>query len=453
MDKGTLDRYRILRTLGEGGFSKVKLVKDDQNHRYAAKIFKSLSSELSERKEDSLMNEVNNLKSIRHPNILSFVKYQENGAYTKRGVTRRVTYILTELCENGSLFDFIFKNGAMDETYCRFYFKQILEAVEACHSYGICHRDIKPENVLFDSGYNAKLADLGFSISTQGRTGTGYLGSEVGTGGYMAPEIYLGKQYRGEKVDIFSLGVVLFIMRSYNPPFIKATLSDSYYRLLVNDVNRFWAICTRNKSPDHFSNEFKDLIIRMLAYNPEDRPTIQEIKQSLWFNGPYIGPYVFIKSDNGEQILANRDNIARVTGVNKAQYEGRMYRSELKSKTISLFNDDFVFEDLTQEDFELLRYSKVVTGLEPNSIVNAICYFFEEIQANYSPITAELKIRVNVEDPLLEFKMKFFRFEGKKVILMQKIRGNEFDFIQALEKMEEILKETEQIVNEDTCLP
>lgn len=452
MDRTTLDRYKVLRTLGEGGFSKVKMVEDEHNHRYAAKIFKTSASQLSERKEENLLNEVNNLKNIHHPNVLSFIKYQENGRYVKGGREKKVTYLLMELCENGSLFDFVFKNGFMEESYCRFYFRQLLEAVEACHKFGVCHRDIKPENVLFDSSYSLKLADLGFSISTKGRTGTGYLDSEVGTGGYMAPEIYIGRQYKGEKVDIFSLGVVLFIMRSYNPPFIKATLSDAYYRLFVNDENRFWTVCMRNKAPDHFSPEFQELIKGMLAYNPDERLSIQEIKQSSWYNGPFTGPYVLIKAPSGETILANRENLGRVTGVNKAEFSGRMYRSSMGQKTISLFNDDFILEDLQKDDFNLLRYSKILTSLEPNDIISAISVLFEQIKANYSPITPELKIRVTVEDLGLVFKLRFFRYEGKKVIYLHKVSGNEFDFIEIIDKMESLLKDTEEAVNEESCL-
>lgn len=445
METITLDNFTVLRTIGEGGYSKVKLVEDESNRKFAAKILKPGASDNLERQEDSLINEINSLKKINHPNVLSFIKYQEQGRYTKKNQVKTVNYLLMELCEKGSLFDFIFKNGPMDERLCRFYFKQLVDAVEACHNAGICHRDIKPENILFTSDYNLKLADLGFSISTRGRNGTGYLGSMVGTGGYMAPEINLGRPYKGEEVDVFSLGVVLYIMRSYNPPFIKAALTDPYYRLLINDESRFWSISLRNKSPEHFSINFKKLIKDLLSINPEDRPSIQSIRSSPWYQGLCIGPLIEIQNPSGENLIT----VKQLIGTNRPQNVIRNYRSGFTLKTLSIFNEDYIIPLIKEEDFNLLKYSKIVTKLEPNNLITALTNSFSELKATHSEFSPELKISVNVEDVDLEFKMKFFKFGVDIVVYLQKKKGNEFDFIPALLVIEENIKSMEEFLDSD----
>ena len=425
----------------------MKLVQSETGQKFAAKILRDLPPDLNDRQTDSLLNELNSMKMIRHPNVLSFLKYQENGRYSKKGRVKAVNYILLELCEKGSLFDFIMKNGFMDETLCRFYFRQILEAVEACHASGICHRDIKPENVLFDQEYSLKLSDLGFSISTRGRNGTGYLGSDIGTGSYMAPEIQLGLAYKGEQIDVFSLGVVLFIMRSYNPPFVKASMTDIYYKLLIENEDYFWAICLKNKAADHFSPEFRKLIKGMLAYNPEERWTVRDIKACPWYRGQVSGPLMEISGSSGETLIKvtapKRRGRAR-----QAAHTVRCYRDFLKIKTTSLFNEDYIIPNILDDEFRFLRYSNICTNLEPNSIISVLNIFFEELKATYPEITPELKVKVACLDPEIEFRLKFFRYEGEIVVYMQKIKGNEFEFIKAFDRLEEIIRDTERYFDE-----
>ena len=97
------------------------------------------------------------------------------------------------------------------------------EGLDHCHKEGVTHRDLKPENIMLDMEFNTKIIDFGLAAPVQGRDVSGYLKTALGNFGYMAPEIHLGRKYKGEQVDVFALGVILFVMFSKHPPFNAAT--------------------------------------------------------------------------------------------------------------------------------------------------------------------------------------------------------------------------------------
>ncbi len=116
------------------------------------------------------------------------------------------------------------------------------------HLRGVTHRDLKPENLLFDSAFNLKMADFGFAAPIGGHDGSGYNRTKLGTESYMAPEIHARKPYIGASVDLFACGIILFIMVTGHPPFIKAEPTDSFYKLLcANRSDLFWNSHSKNK--------------------------------------------------------------------------------------------------------------------------------------------------------------------------------------------------------------
>ena len=420
-----MDSYRVVRTLGRGGFSKVKLVRDGFGCPFAAKILTNLDADMRARVQDSIQNEVKNLKHLNHPNILHLIEFKKNGVYTKRDSSQKtVSYILLEVCPNGSLFDYVFTNGCMEESLARFYFKQLLSAVESCHAAGICHRDIKPENILLDLNLNLKLSDFGFSIATEGRRRTGLLGSEVGTQGYMAPEILLHDAYRGESVDIFSLGVVLFIMRAYNPPFLRASMSDPYYSLLVNNEESYWEFCGRKKVQGHFTEDFKDLIRGMLNFEPARRFTIEDIKRSRWFNGPVTSPVVR-ERDSLEGRVNRRAENTSIPEATRARFSGRMYRGSSIMRTCSILNDEYRIRNITKEEIAVMRYAYIFTSLEVNAVLECIVNVLENANATFNQITEDLLLKVCADN--LEMKINFYRYEGLIMVDFKKISGSEYE--------------------------
>jgi serine/threonine protein kinase len=187
------------------------------------------------------------------------------------GQSKNVAYIVQEMITGGELFDYIANTGAFTEEVCKFYFKQLLQGIHYIHSRGFSHRDLKPENILLDKDYNVKIVDFGFACPLEGRDGSGINRSQIGTPGYMAPEIIAKQPYQGQVVDLFALGVILFIMRSGHPPFSQASEEDRYYQLLAtNRSDLFWKAHSNSqrKGEGYYSEDFKDLITCMLQFHP-----------------------------------------------------------------------------------------------------------------------------------------------------------------------------------------
>ena len=196
--------------------------------------------------------------------------------------------IALEVVGEGELFDYIAIPGRFNEITTRTYFRWLMEGLRYMHQQGICHRDIKPENLLLNREYFLKIADFGFAAFIAGEDNSGILHERLGTEGYMAPEIYLMK-YSGQAVDIFAAGVVLFIMFSASNPFQKAVVSDPYFKLLRDKRNlMFWSQHSKRKPADFFPPLFQDLIDRMLAFEPSERITIEEIFTHPWFVGEVL---------------------------------------------------------------------------------------------------------------------------------------------------------------------
>jgi len=161
----------------------------------------------------------------------------------------------------------------------------MMSGLNYMHSKGYAHRDIKPENLLLTSDFVLKIADFGFATLLEGKDKSGILKTKLGTDGYMAPEIQK-KNYVGTQVDIFAAGVILFIMYTASPPFEKSIPEDPYYRL-IKDKNyaAFWNFHSKRKPAGFFTDDFKDLIQKMLAFDPSERPTMVQIASHPWVTG------------------------------------------------------------------------------------------------------------------------------------------------------------------------
>ena len=273
------NRYKILedKEKGSGTFSNVYLAEDLTNQKhFAVKILKTLTPDFE--KEISILQKVS---SINNPYIVNlvdsgneFLTIGENPGYKQ--------YAILEYCSRGELFDFIEKTEfGLKEKYAKFLFRKILKGVQAFHNLGICHRDLKLENILLDEYFNPKICDFGFATEIEGKNNSGKLTKFLGSKNYAAPEMSLNKPYNGIKADIFSLGVILFNLATGKNGFIEANINDPYYKYIINHhYSIYWKIVQEiiGEIPD----EIKTLYIKMVNFNEEKRPTIEEILNDSW---------------------------------------------------------------------------------------------------------------------------------------------------------------------------
>lgn len=261
-EKSFLDfhqHYAITRHLGEGSYSTVKQV----THRkkggfYACKIVDKLS--LSDVDRAALSHEVRVLSSVSHVNVMRLYEVIEDDAKC---------YLVTELAEGGDLFDRIVKQGKFPEREAQKVAAALVEALHYCHTHSIIHRDVKPENVLL-SGDDVKLCDFGFArqLNHQEEQAS----DSCGTPGYAAPEILDGRSY-GLEVDVFSLGVVTYIMLCGYPPFPMKLAQLRTHRFNVRYPSKDWAAI----HPD-----VKTLISKMLHVDPKERPSMAVLRTHQW---------------------------------------------------------------------------------------------------------------------------------------------------------------------------
>jgi serine/threonine protein kinase len=284
----TIGKYVLLKTLGTGYNSRVKLGYDPATNMYCAiKIIKYDQPSLNLK---NLQKEIAVLSSLSHPNIVNLIEFMEKADYVKKNGTKYTALaIVMELVPGGELFEYVADSGRFTELVAKSYFHQLMDTVEYCHNQGITHRDLKPENLLFDENFLLKVADFGFATLISGNSGDGQLYTILGTPSYMAPEIHLKQPYGGPAVDLFASAIILFIMISGTPPFAQAEPKDPHYKLLcINRHETFWAAHSRGKPPGFYSAEFKHLMNSMLALDPSQRLSLAEVKAHPWYNGPVL---------------------------------------------------------------------------------------------------------------------------------------------------------------------
>ncbi|KAL6642028.1 hypothetical protein ACP70R_020209 [Stipagrostis hirtigluma subsp. patula] len=266
--KIVMDRYELGRLLGKGTFGKVHYAKNlESNQSVAIKILdkgKALKVGLSEQ----IRREITTMRLVEHKNIVQLHEVM---------ATRNYIYFVMEYVKGGELFDKIEKRGKLTEGAAHKYFQQLISAVDYCHSRGVFHRDLKPENLLLDENENLKVSDFGLSALSESKRQDGLLHTTCGTPAYVAPEVISKTGYDGAKSDIWSCGVVLFVLVAGYLPFQGPNLMEMYRKIQHGDF----------RCPSWFSHKLKKLLYKILDPNPSTRISIQKIKESTWFRkGP-----------------------------------------------------------------------------------------------------------------------------------------------------------------------
>eukprot|EP01083_Nonionella_stella_P181773 652216_1 len=275
-------RWFLGETLGKGGYSWVKKGYDRKDGRVVALKFTSKAKgDWSASQSKQIQNEIEALRQIKDKHVLQLLAYNLNAKYPQKdGLIIPSVLLVLEYLPGGELFDILYYTSALTETIARTYFKQLMDGMEACHASGICHRDIKPQNLLLDADFQLKIADFGLAKVFKKDEDSLMQTFHVGTRGYQSPEIVKKREYT-TACDVFSCGVVLFILLAGYPPFESATPKCRWYAPLVNGNPReFW----KQHRGCGIASAAKDLITRMIWYDPNKRISIHGIKKHKWYN-------------------------------------------------------------------------------------------------------------------------------------------------------------------------
>ncbi|KAJ1914330.1 Protein kinase [Tieghemiomyces parasiticus] len=259
MSRPRIGNYTIIKTLGVGSFGKVKLgVHSQTGHNVALKMIgrENIKSDMVSR----VKREIQYLQLLRHPHIIKLYEV----------IMTATDCIMVIEYAGGELFNYIVERGRMDENEGRRFFQQIISAVDYCHRHKIVHRDLKPENLLLDKYDNVKIADFGLSnFMSDGE----FLKTSCGSPNYAAPEVINGHYYSGPEVDVWSCGIILYVMLCGKLPFDD----DSIPQLFKKISSGLFTM------PTYLSEEVQGLLKAMLRVKPLERITIAEIRQHPWF--------------------------------------------------------------------------------------------------------------------------------------------------------------------------
>ncbi|RWR98965.1 Testis-specific serine/threonine-protein kinase 1-like protein [Dinothrombium tinctorium] len=261
-------------TIGEkinfGSFSKVYRAKYNKKD-IAVKVI-DLEKTSADYRNKFLPRELYTLRKLRHPNIVSIYEIFTIGPKI---------YIFMDLADGGDILDYLKANGPIPEEKCKIWFKQAADALAYVHSYGIVHRDLKIENILLDKKGSAKLTDFGFSRTIfDPRTGKRLLSETYcGSAAYCAPEVIRGSPYNPMLADVWSMGVLLFVMANNAFPFEDSDLAKMLYR----QMNKKWE--HTKKVEKLLSPEMKDIIQKMLEPDISKRLTMTKVLAHPWLRG------------------------------------------------------------------------------------------------------------------------------------------------------------------------
>ncbi|XP_047941330.1 CBL-interacting serine/threonine-protein kinase 25-like [Salvia hispanica] len=276
-------KYEMGRLLGKGTFAKVYHGRDLKTSESVAIKVISKDQVQKEGLMEQITREISVMRLVRHPNVVEIKEVM---------ATKQKIFFVMEYVQGGELFAKVAR-GKLKEDVARKYFQQLVSAVDFCHSRGVSHRDLKPENLLLDEDGNLKVSDFGLSALPEHHRNDGLLHTQCGTPAYVAPEVLRKKGYDGAKADIWSCGVILYVLLAGFLPFQDENVMKMYTKIFKAEFS----------IPPWISHEAKRLISRLLVVNPEKRITIAAIMRVPWFCKGFTRPVAFsVKESDQEPI-------------------------------------------------------------------------------------------------------------------------------------------------------
>ncbi|KAI4263017.1 MAG: hypothetical protein L6R42_001820 [Xanthoria sp. 1 TBL-2021] len=247
---GTVGNYTLGRLIGKGSFGKVYLA----SHKLTNGSKVVLKS--AKKDDTNLAREIHHHRQFLHPHIARLYEVI---------VTENLVWLVLEYCPGDELYNYLLHHGPIPPEKVQKIFTQLVGAVAYVHNLSCVHRDLKLENILLDKHENVKLCDFGFTREYDGKMS--YLQTFCGTVCYSAPEMLKGEKYAGEKVDVWSLGIILYALLTGELPFDDDNDLVTKHKILTTDLTY----------PDSVPADAKALISQLLSKRPLLRPTLADI--------------------------------------------------------------------------------------------------------------------------------------------------------------------------------
>lgn len=337
--------YVLGSTLGEGEFGKVKLGwRKDGKHpsQVAIKLIRRDSIMKESESEIKIYREINSLRLLNHPNIVNLVEVLKSGKYIG---------IVLEYASGGELFDYILKHKYLKENVAKKLFAQLVSGVDYMHSKGLIHRDLKLENLLLDKHKNIIISDFGF-VNSYNKAKNDLMKTSCGSPCYAAPELVLTQSpYAGRKVDIWSIGVILYAMLSGYLPFDDDAENEDgadivrLYNYICNNALTF---------PEYVSPLARDLLRKIIVPDPAKRIGMDEIR-----NHPWLAPHANLLS-------IRQQEWDKISSEEASKLETAKLLNSAAPKRYSMFNEP------TSSSALMMNPSKNLHGRSYTSNANII---------------------------------------------------------------------------------
>ncbi|KAA3482047.1 CBL-interacting serine/threonine-protein kinase 12-like [Gossypium australe] len=410
-----LGRYEVGKLLGHGTFAKVYHARNVKSgESVAIKVIdkeKILKSGLIAH----IKREISILRRVRHPNIVQLFEVM---------ATKSKIYFVMEYVRGGELFNKVAK-GRLKEDVARKYFQQLISAVHFCHARGVYHRDLKPENLLLDENGDLKVSDFGLSAVSDQIRQDGLFHTFCGTPAYVAPEVLARKGYDAAKVDIWSCGVILFVLMAGYLPFQDQNIMAMYKKIYKGEF----------RCPRWFSPELIRLLTKLLDTNPETRITIPEIMEKRWFKKGFKHIKFYIEDDKLCSVEDDDNDVGSCSdqsSMSESETEFEMRKrvgtlprpASLNAFDLISFSPGFNLSGLFEEGEEGSRF---VSGAPVSTIISKL----EEIAKVVSFTVRKKDCRVSLEGSRegakgpLSIAAEIFELTPSLVVVEVKKKGGE----------------------------
>ena len=465
-------QFTIICPAGSGGFGAIyAVVREGDSKAYILKTLKKVDPTTREielfKKEIDIINILN--KDPRNDSIPILYYYDKNN------IPPSLPYFVIDFYSKGNLYLYLKQQKYfLSERHAKVIFKKIVKAIESCHSKNICHFDIKPGNIVFNKNFEPIIIDFGLAdIYKESNSELIAFTNGRGTDNYKSPEMWGTNPFYGVKCDIFSLGVLLFNLVTKKIGFYKSK-DDPYYIKIINGENNnyseYWDIIKNGiDNFEKLSENFKKLYISMVAYNPDNRPTIEEILKSDWLKEiNNLTPqendvlekevknelnkiYEEIQEDNGLNIVEGLNFLGYETRCKK---EGIFKNKNIKPKNFQnnrLNINPFIKINgkLDEVDFMNCLGNEILTEIKRSNIQRTnkkdlkYDFIIEKKEESKQEEEEENEEEAEEEKEIMECKMEIELFEFEKggyILEFLRTEGDIQKFYDYFFKIKEIIK-------------